>query len=432
MNETLKRTRCPISSAVQIALLAGMPGGVALAQDTNYDDLAIDEVVVVARKREETLVEIPMNIATVNSEEILARNLLQREDVYRTIAGASAPRGQLILRGLSGGNDSTPDTTSVFTDDIPYDTSDLFDVQRIEVLRGPQGTLFGSNAIGGTVRVITNKPVMNEIEVMGAGVMTTERNRSGVGTRVYAGINFPIVEDKVAARIIGSYGQRDGKIMNTFSGTAGRESDQFLRAQVAWLPAEEWNINFSYIHERGKESGHEWADRSQPGYYYEASLTENPAATYGYDVTLNFPACDNPEAERPECRSGAPISGSHDPKFSVWETMDPWLDDEYNVFALRISKTTCSKASTLCTPALYRTTSTRLSTTGLVTTPMTCFGPGSSTMTATTGTPTNCVSSRTPTVRSSGSQALSMTKQTGRARPMASGNTMPAITRVVR
>lgn len=338
MNEPMKRMRNPVSSAVQIALLATMPATMAIAQDDNYDDLAIDEIIVTSRKRTETLVEIPMNIATVNSEEILARNLLQREDVYRTIAGASAPRGQLILRGLSGGNDSTPDTTSVFTDDIPYDTSDLFDVERIEVLRGPQGTLYGSNAIGGTVRVITKKPVLNEIEVMGAGVMTTENNRSGVGTRVYAGINFPIVEDKVAARIIGSYGQRDGKIMNTFSGTAGRESDEFMRAQVAWLPAEEWNVNFSYIYERNKDSGYEWADRSQPGYYYEATLTENPLATYGYDVTLGFPSCANPEAERPECRTGAPISGSHDPKFSVWETMDPWTENEYDVFALRVSK----------------------------------------------------------------------------------------------
>ena len=75
MKEPMKRTRSPISSAVQIALLAGTPGGVALAQDTSYEDLAIDEIVVTSRKREETVVEIPMNIATVNSEEILARNL---------------------------------------------------------------------------------------------------------------------------------------------------------------------------------------------------------------------------------------------------------------------------------------------------------------------------------------------------------------------
>lgn len=338
MKAPMNRIKNPVSAAVQIALLAVAPATLAIAQDTGYEEQAIDEIIVTSRKRSETLVEVPMNIATVNAEEILARNLLQKEDVFRTIAGASAPRGQIILRGLSGGNDSTPDTTSVFTDDIPYDTSDLFDVERIEVLRGPQGTLYGSNAIGGTVRIITKKPVMNEVQVLGAGVMTTEENRSGVGTRVYAGINVPLVEDRVAARIIGSYGAEDGKIMNTNTGTAGRNSDSYLRAQLAWLPGEDWDINLSYVHEQIDRSGYTWADRSQPGYYYEAVLTENPLATYGYDVALTFPDCADQTAERPECRTGAPVSGSHDPKFSVWESMDPWSDNEYNVFSARVAK----------------------------------------------------------------------------------------------
>jgi len=338
MKKPIKRMRNPISIAVQVALLAASPATIALAQSQTADNLVIDEILVTARKRSETLVEVPMNIATVSSEEILARNLLQKEDVYRTIAGAAAPRGQLILRGLSGGNDSTPDTTSVWTDDIPFDTSDLFDVERIEILRGPQGTLYGSNAIGGTVRIITKKPVMNEVQVLGAGVVTTEKNRSGVGTRVYAGINIPIVEDKLAARIIGSYGAQDGKIMNTFTGTAGRKSDSNLRAQLLWEPTDEWSLNFSFLYEQIEDSTRDYADRSQPGYYYEAVLTENPLATYGYDVSLTFPDCANPEAERPECRSGGQIPNSHDPKFSVWETMDEWEDDNTSVLATRIEK----------------------------------------------------------------------------------------------
>ena len=247
-------------------------------------------------------------------------------------------RGQLILRGLSGGNDSTPDTTSVWTDDIPFDTSDLFDVERIEVLRGPQGTLYGSNAIGGTVRIITKKPVMNELQVTGAGVMTSENNRSGVGTRVYAGMNIPLIDDKLAARIIGSYGANDGKIVNTFTGTAGRNSDSFMRAQLLWEPTDEWSLNFSFISEHVETSGYEYADRSQPGYYYEAILTENPLATYGYDVALTFPDCANPTAERSECRSGGQIPNSHDPKFSVWESMDEWEDTNTSVFAVRAEK----------------------------------------------------------------------------------------------
>jgi len=347
MKEPTKRMRNPVSIAVQVALLATAPATMAVAQDTGADDLYIDEIIVTSRKRNETLVEVPMNIATVDSQEILARNLLTKEDVFRTIAGAAAPRGQLILRGLSGGNDSTPDTTSVWTDDIPFDTSDLFDVERIEVLRGPQGTLYGSNAIGGTVRIITKKPVMNDVEAFGAGVMNTEANRSGVGTRVYAGVNIPIIEDTLAARIIGSYGSRDGKIMNTFTGTPGRESDSFLRAQVLWEPTDEWSLNFSFMYEQVSDSGYDWADRSQPGYYYEAVLTENPLATYGYDVIIpgiydwpntDFPTCPNPTDERPACRLGGQISSGHDPKFSVWETIDPYEDENIGVYAVRIAK----------------------------------------------------------------------------------------------
>lgn len=352
MTKLMKQTRNPISSAVQIALLTASPATVALAQ-SDGSDVYIDEIIVQARKRDETMVEVPMNIAAVSSEEILARNLLQKEDVFRTIAGAAAPRGEIILRGLSGGNDSTPDTTSVWTDDILYDTDDLFDVERIEVLRGPQGTLYGSNAIGGTVRIVTKKPVMNEIQVLGAGVVSSENNRSGVGTRVYAGINIPIVDDKLAARIIGSYGARDGKIQNTYTGTAGRESDSFLRAQFLWEPTDEWSLNFMYINDHKESSGYEWADRSKPGYYYEAILTENPAATYGYDVTLSFPDCP-PDVERPVCRSGAPISGSHDPKFSVWEIMDEWADNEYNVFSLRVAKENIFEGANLVYAGSYQ------------------------------------------------------------------------------
>ncbi len=331
-----RRVRNPVSAAVQVALLTATPGAVVFAQDDdNSAEIAMDEIVVTSRKREETLIEVPMNIATVNAEEILARNLFKKEEMYRTVAGGASPRGELILRGLSGGNDSTPNTTSAWTDDIPYDSSDLFDVARVEVLRGPQGTLYGSNAIGGTVRIITNKPDFNDVSVFGATVVGDEVNRPGTETRMYAGINVPF-SDKVAARVIGSYGNRDGKIMNTFTGSSGKEKDYFVRAQLAIQPNDDWDINLTLINDKEESSGYPYADRSQPGYYYEAILTENPLAPYGYDVSLNFPSCPNATDERPACRTGGPIANGHDPKFSVWETLDPWDDDEISVFALRV------------------------------------------------------------------------------------------------
>ncbi len=122
---------------------------------------AIDEIVVTARKKPEVILDIPMNITSISEEEMKIRNIIDKESLYRTIAGAASPRGQLILRGLSGSNSSTPGTTNVWTDGVPFNFSNVYDVQRVEVLRGPQGTLYGSNAIGGTVKVITNKPNLN-------------------------------------------------------------------------------------------------------------------------------------------------------------------------------------------------------------------------------------------------------------------------------
>jgi outer membrane receptor protein involved in Fe transport len=310
---------------------------VAFSQDEDATDNEkyIEEITVTARKKAESLMEVPMNITAVGSTEILERNLITKEEIYRTVAGGSAPGGELILRGLAGSNDSAPGTTSTWTDDIPFNFSDLYDVQRVEVLRGPQGTLYGSNAIGGTVRVISNQPDLTEMKIFGAAVFKTEENRPGSETRAYAGINVPFGDGKWATRIVGASGSREGKIMNTNTGTSGKESDHFVRAQLLWSPSDDLDMNLSFINEKSFVSGYDWADRSQPGYYYEAILTENPDATYGYDVYLTFPECTG---ERPQCRGGAPVSPDYDPKFAVWETLDPWEETEHNVVSLRVQK----------------------------------------------------------------------------------------------
>jgi iron complex outermembrane receptor protein len=124
-----------VSAALAGSIIATAMAVPAVAQDGAGDGLALDEITVTARKRQELLIEVPMNIAVIGAAEIKSRNLLTKEDVYRSVAGAAAPgvgddnqRGQLILRGLSGSNDSTPDTSSVFTDGIPFEFDDLYDV----------------------------------------------------------------------------------------------------------------------------------------------------------------------------------------------------------------------------------------------------------------------------------------------------------------
>ena len=117
-----------------------------------------------------------MNISTITETEIKARNIIDKTELYRTIAGAASPRGELILRGLSGSNSAYPNTTNVWTDGIPFDFDNVYDVERVEVLRGPQGTLYGSNAIGGTVHVITNKPDLKYLSEISFNLLNGDVN----------------------------------------------------------------------------------------------------------------------------------------------------------------------------------------------------------------------------------------------------------------
>lgn len=315
------------------------------------DDLMIEEIIVTARKREELAIEIPMNIAVVGEAEIERRNLVNKEDVYRTIAGAANPRGQLILRGLSGGNSSFPNTTTTFTDGVPYNFSNLYDVERMEVLRGPQGTLWGSNAIGGTVQVITRRPETSTMEVGAQAIFTSEKNRPGIGTRASAMLNMPLIEDTLALRITGSAWSQEGKILNTFTGTTGKESDHFIRAQLLWQPNDDTNINLGFVNSENYSSAREAADRSQPEYYYDAILTENADAPYGYDVYLDFPSCP-PNVERTGCRGGQ-LNG-HDPKFAIWELMDPFAENESNLVVLNVEKFNIFSGADLFYAGSYR------------------------------------------------------------------------------
>lgn len=316
-----------------------------IAQD-NEEEFTIEEIFVTARKRQELLTEVPMNVAAVGEAEIKSRNLLNKEDVYRSIAGASSPgvggdngRGELILRGLSGGNDSTPNTSSVFTDGIPFEFDDLYDVERIEVLRGPQGTLYGSNAIGGTVRIITKKPNLDEMEISASVVSQQEKNRPGTETRGYGMINMPIVEGKLGLRVTGSSAMRDGKILNIYNGHNGGVDEEFLRAQLMWKPDEKTRVNMSFVWESYYSDENLYVDTSTPPYYYEAILTDNDAATYGYDVALGFPDCPT-GASRPECKTASigSLVSEYNPDFATWMLLDRFDSNETALASLTVER----------------------------------------------------------------------------------------------
>ncbi|WP_306523405.1 TonB-dependent receptor [Rheinheimera sp.] len=310
----------------------------AQAQDTTAataeNKEEVEVITVTSRKRTESLVQIPMAVSSVSAVEISNRNLLNKEDLFRTLAGAANPRGELILRGLSGGNSSAPGTSSSFTDDIPFDFGELYDVDAVEVLRGPQGTLWGSNAIGGTVRVLTRKPQLNEFEISTALQNKTVKNVDGQDLRGWTAVNIPLLDDTLALRFTGHSSDKPGAIKNAQTGVQRNRKDNYTRTQLLWQLTEDTSFNLAYWNVTSKRIGTLSSDMSVPGYYWTADLTPNAESPIGYDIDYNRVNCANPTDNRPQCRSGSKIGGV-DKKYTIWEQLDGWLENSTDLLTLK-------------------------------------------------------------------------------------------------
>ena len=206
------------------------------------------EIVVTATKRATTLQDVPFSINAQTQEDIQRANASTIEDISRNVAGLAVQnlgpgQSQVSVRGVSAGQivrdqpgvkeqvgvylDESVISLSLFTPDF-----DLFDLNRVETLRGPQGTLFGSGSVGGTIRYITNQPKLGRTE----GVIEANANiveESDIGGHLKGVVNVPL-GDTAAIRVVGyvqkyagfidAQGPGGGKNVNDGRRTGGRVS----------------------------------------------------------------------------------------------------------------------------------------------------------------------------------------------------------------
>lgn len=319
-----------LASSILIAL--AMPVYAQQTTDsTSADEQGIERITVTSRKRVETLVEVPMNVTSVSAIEISDRNLLNKDDLYRTLAGAATPTGTLILRGLSGGNGAAPSTTSSFTDDIPFNFNDLYDIEAVEVLRGPQGTLWGSNAIGGTVRVITQKPRLDTFEILSSVQSKSTKNIDGLDLQAWGAINIPLVTDTLALRVTGHSSKKPGPIVNANTGIQREVEDQYVRTQLLWKLNENTSFNLGYYNVQNSTVGTRFADLSQPAGRLVAHTTPNSDSLYGYDVSYSSTPCETGQ-NRAACFGN--VSNNHNSKYLTWESLDNWSETKTDLVTL--------------------------------------------------------------------------------------------------
>ncbi|MEL7486034.1 MAG: TonB-dependent receptor [Pseudomonadota bacterium] len=209
------------------AMLLTSAGAMALSTAAIAQDEADDDVIIVtATKRAQTLQEVPFSINAQTQDDIQRTGAQNLEDLSRNVAGLTIQnlgpgQSQVAIRGVSAGQivrdqpgvkeqvgvylDESVISLSLFTPDL-----DLFDLNRVETLRGPQGTLFGSGSIGGTIRYITNQPKLGEVE----GVLEGSANvidSGGAGGHAKGVINLPVAEN-VALRAVGYFTRYGGFI----------------------------------------------------------------------------------------------------------------------------------------------------------------------------------------------------------------------------
>jgi len=201
-------------------------------QPESSNELA--EVVVTALKRNTRIQDTPIAISAVTGDSLeKAGNTdftqLTRSAPSLRIVDSGPGNRRVLIRGIQASGeptvgvyyDESPVSGSVgTTSDAASSTPDfrLFDVERAEVLRGPQGTLFGAGSMGGTIRVIFQKPKMNKFEAAASADGQVVQHGKGGGS-MDAMVNLPVIDDKVAVRLVGFYQQYAGYVDNNRFGT---------------------------------------------------------------------------------------------------------------------------------------------------------------------------------------------------------------------
>jgi iron complex outermembrane recepter protein len=231
MNGSL-RTRYLIGSVSAIALMTGF--GNAFQASAQVDErLELETVTVTVRKREESLQDVPASVQAFDEAAIERLNVTGFEDYARFAPSISfnsegPGRTKLVIRGVaeSTGTRTGQSSAGIYLDEQPLtsnaQTPDIrvVDVERIEVLNGPQGTLYGASSQSGTLKIITNKPDTTGFEGFAEG---TAKSLDGgdASYDVNGMVNLPVVKDKVAVRLVGFYGEEGGYVDNVLGTTPG-------------------------------------------------------------------------------------------------------------------------------------------------------------------------------------------------------------------
>jgi iron complex outermembrane receptor protein len=267
------------------------------------DGAGFEEIVVTAGRREEKLMSVPQSISALTDARLAELGADNFSDYARFVPGLDfvefAPgQTRITLRGVSA--EVGASTVSYYIDEISITSGDqsaqpdfkMFDIERVEVLRGPQGTLYGEGSMGGTIKVITRKP--DATEFAGAIDMTAGTIRTGGEEYAVSGmLNVPIVTDKLAVRAVGMYRNSDGWIDNVLPGSEQKDTNSSeiygVRVAVRFTPTENLTFTGTSIFNRLRTDNNNVVNRGADIATPALSPRDDDYDLYGLTVDYEFP-----------------------------------------------------------------------------------------------------------------------------------------------
>ena len=213
----------------------------------------IEEITITATKRVQSVQEVPIAVTAITSEGLQARGIADVKDIQQaapslvvTDSNSTTNGGVIRIRGVgtSGNNPGLESAVGSFIDGVYRSRAglamqDLIDVERVEILRGPQGTLFGKNTSAGLIHIITKQPSFE----WGGHVQGTVGNYDQ--RKVQASITGPVIDESLAFRLAGTFNVRDGYYDDIDTKDTFSDRDRWaLKGQLLWTPTESFDVRF--------------------------------------------------------------------------------------------------------------------------------------------------------------------------------------------
>ncbi|HEX7856909.1 MAG TPA: TonB-dependent receptor [Sphingobium sp.] len=270
---------CAASRQFRLRSLLTLRGSVALAvlaasgTAAHAQSAPSDEIVVTAQKRVENIKDVPVSVSVLGGAAIQTQKIKNFEDLGRIVPSLSVTSAggsnlsRITLRGVA--SDQGTATVGVYLDDVSLTIPNLyftgatlpkmFDLAQAEVLRGPQGTLFGASSLGGTIRFISSQPNLNQIEGSVLGELSGTRH-GGTNYLAQGVLNLPIVDDRMALRI-GVQQSRDSGYIDRIDNSGrvhkdvNNEVSTVVRSSLLWKVSDDISVQPALLYQKTSSDG---------------------------------------------------------------------------------------------------------------------------------------------------------------------------------